>query len=84
MSSEQWFCPNSYCDTEAWLVEQSREIAELWTVTLRFGGTVYSIAATDPVCPHCGTTLCMAINLRRHAERIIEAGPMLDYVRSLR
>jgi hypothetical protein len=85
MECEQWFCPNHDCDTESWIVEQSRQIADLWSVSSRFGGTVYTIAATDPVCPHCGTTLCMAIDLeRRRSERIIEAGPMLDYVRSLR
>ena len=86
MDSEQWFCPNQYCTVEAWMVEQCPAERDLWFVADRFGGTIYTIAGTDPVCPRCGTTLCTTVELG-HASNgadILEAGPVYDFVRSLR
>jgi hypothetical protein len=81
---EQLFCPNQHCATEAWLVTPARYAAELWTIESRFGDSSYTVAASDPVCPHCGTTLCAAVELWRRDERILQSGAMLDYVRTFR
>ena len=51
----------------------------------RFEETTYTVAATDSVCPSCGTTLCAALDLgQRRDESIIESVAMLDFARSLR
>ena len=85
MEWEQRFCPNQHCTTEGWLVRPSQHVADLWSVASRFEEMTYTVAATDPVCPSCGTTLCAALDLgQRRDERIIESGAMLDFVRSLR
>ena len=65
-------------------MQQSAAIRDLWLVESRFDSSSFVVAASDPVCPHCGTTLCGAMELRRRADRILEAGPMLDFVRGLR
>jgi hypothetical protein len=85
MKWEQWFCPNDGCATESWMVQLCPDMYQTWRVAGCFGGSTYTLAATDPVCPHCGATLCarVELGLLRHASNIIEAGPMLDYVRSL-
>lgn len=63
MNSEQHFCPNKTCPTDAWLVQQSPENNELWSVADHLGGQSFTVAAVDPVCPRCGTTLCLTIEL---------------------
>jgi len=51
----------------------------------RFGGGAFTIAAVDPVCPRCGTTLCLSVELvQRAGGAILEAGKVLEFVRSLR
>jgi hypothetical protein len=85
MEWEQWFCPAHYCATESWMVQQSKDVRDFWTITSRFDEATYTVAAIDPVCLHCGSTLCMAVDLgQRRFDGIIQAGPMLDFVRSLR
>ena len=84
MDSEQWFCPNQHCPIEAWMVEKRAPQRELWLVIDRFSGATYTIAATDPVCPRCGTTLCLTVELaHRMGGDVLEAGPVLEYVRNL-
>ena len=56
MEWEQRFCPNQHCTTEGWLVRPSQHVADLWSVASRFEEMTYTVAATDPVCPSCGTT----------------------------
>jgi len=86
MGWEQWFCPNQRCGAESWMVKHSTAAPEIWQVACRFSGSSYTVAAVDPVCPRCGDTLCAAVELgqRRGAGGVLEAGPMLDFVRSLR
>ena len=86
MKSEQWFCPNHCCGTESWMVQQCANNLELWRITCRLTGASYVVAAVDPVCPRCGTTLCATVeftHMHREAANL-EEGPMLDFVRSLR
>ena len=85
MDQEQRFCPNDACTTDFWLVEQSPRIRELWYVVDRFGGGSFTIAATDPVCPRCGTTLCLTVELaQRIGGEVLENGKLLEFVRGLR
>ena len=82
---EWMFCPEHACATEAWLVRQARNNPEVWLLECRLNGASYTVAATNPVCPRCGSTLCATVEFT-HDQRgsaILEAGPMLDFVRSL-
>jgi hypothetical protein len=83
---EWMFCPERSCATEAWLVRQAPNNNELWLLECRLTGASFTVAASDPVCPRCGTTLCVTVEFT-HDQRgsaILEDGPMLDFVRSLR
>ena len=85
MEWEQWFCPERTCATEAWLVQQSHQQAEIWSLRCRLTGAAFTVAASDPVCPRCGSTLCATVEFT-HEQRgsvVLEAGPMLDFVLSL-
>ena len=85
MEWEQWFCP-AHCGTEAWLVQQAPNNAELWSLECRLTGASFTVAASSPVCPRCGTTLCAIVEFP-HDQRgaaVLEDGAMLDFVRSLR
>jgi len=85
MDQEQRFCPTQDCTTDFWLVRHVAPQLELWHVVDRFGGGSFTIAATDPVCPRCGATLCLTVELtQRIGGNILEAGKVLEFVRSLR
>ena len=86
MEWEQWFCPERSCATEAWLVRHELGNAELWFLKCRLTGASFTVAAVDPVCPRCGTTLCATVEFthNRRGATILEEGPMLDFVLSLR
>lgn len=74
MKREQHFCLNETCPTDAWLVQQSPENNELWHVANHFGGQSFTIAAVDPVCPRCGTTFGLTIELAQRDD-VLEARP---------
>jgi hypothetical protein len=83
MDWNQRFCPNQSCAVDFWMVRQAADDHQLWQLVDRFGGA-YVIGATDPVCPRCGTTLCLTVELaHRIGGNILEAGPVLEFVRSL-
>jgi hypothetical protein len=83
MDREQRFCPNQSCNVDFWIVQQAAENHEQWHVIDRFG-SAFLVAATNPVCPRCCTTLCLTVDLAyRMGGDILEAGPVLEYVRSL-
>jgi len=83
MDWKKRFCPNQSCNVDIWMVQQAADDHEQWHVVDRLGGT-FLVVAADPVCPRCGTTLCLTVE---HAHRmggdILDAGPVLEYVRSL-
>jgi len=83
MDWNQHFCPNQSCNIDFWMVQQAADDHEQWHVIDRFGGA-FLVAATDPVCPRCGTTLCLTVELaHRMGGDVLEAGPVLEYVRNL-
>ena len=45
MDWERWFCPNQYCSVEFWMVQQSLHNRELWSITDRFYGGSFTVAA---------------------------------------
>ena len=84
MEWEQWFCPERTCATEAWLVQQLPGCAELWSLMCRLTGASFTVAASDPICPRCGATLCLTVELaHRMGGDVLEVGPVLEYVRNL-
>ena len=84
MDWNQRFCPNQTCNIDFWMVQQAADDHERWHVVDRFGGR-FLVAAIDPVCPRCGATLCLSVEFARRAGGdIIEAGPVFEFVRSLR
>jgi hypothetical protein len=82
---EWMFCPERTCATEAWIVEQARYNAEVWSLECRLTGASFTVAASEPVCPRCGATLCATVEYTHdpRGSTILEPGPMLDFVRSL-
>jgi len=54
-------CHTSYCRADRWLVRQSHEQSELWHVASLVAGVPWLVAAVEPVCPFCGTTLVAAV-----------------------
>jgi len=84
MDWETWFCRSEGCKADSWLVRPQPGQRELWQLALEPDTPRYTIAATDPVCPLCGTTLSLRIEI---AETIggdyIEVGPLFEYARSL-
>jgi hypothetical protein len=85
MDWEQRFCPNQSCVTDFWLAQQSSTNDALWHLVDRFGEGTFTVASTDPVCPRCGATLCLTVELAQHTGgEVLETGRMYEFVRNLR
>jgi hypothetical protein len=85
MNWEQWFCPDSSCNEAAWMVQRDPATCEVWWVAAQVDVRPFTIAAIDPVCPRCGTTLLTRVELEGGRDRQVsaEVGPVFDFVRSL-
>ena len=84
MNWEQWFCANQVCATEAWMVRRDSVVSELWWVAAHVDDSPFMVAATQPLCPRCGTTLCAPVELaHRNDDNILEAGRARESVLSL-
>jgi len=84
MDWDQHFCPNQSCTVDFWMARQAADDCELWHLSNRFGGRAFTVAAVDPVCPRCGTTLCQTTALAHQVGgNVLEAGPLLEFVRNL-
>ena len=84
MKWEQRFCPNQACAVDFWLAHQAEGYHEVWRLVDRFGDGAFTIAAVDPVCPRCGSTLCLTVELAQRTGGILESGKVLEFVRNLR
>jgi hypothetical protein len=83
MNWQQHFCPNQRCSIDGWMAQRSPGNQALWQLADRFGGA-FTIAAVQPVCPRCGTTLCPTIEQAQGiGGSILEEGPVLEFVRGL-
>ena len=85
MNWEQWFCPNRACADWAWMVLSDPTMREVWWVSAHADERPFTIAATDPICPRCGTTLLALVELEGSLDRQLgaEVGSVFDFVRSL-
>src|SRR5215475_9506248 len=77
MNWEQRFCPNQDCAVDSWLVQQISGHHELWELHDRFSDGAFTIAATDPVCPRCGSTLVLLEDLAQHNNGAFETEQVL-------
>ena len=85
MNWEQRFCPNRFCTDRAWVVRSIPTACDVWWVAAHEDEYPFTIAATVPVCPDCGTTLLTMVELEGALDRHqgAEVGPVFDFVRSL-
>jgi ribosomal protein S27AE len=84
MNWEQRFCPNQSCTVDFWMVQHAADDHELWHVIDNFDGGAFTVAAVDPVCPRCGTTLCLTTSLaHQDSANLLEAEPQLEFIRNL-
>jgi hypothetical protein len=63
MNSEQWHCPNQTCDSQEWMVQHDPTTRGIWWVAAHANDRPFMVAATNPVCPRCGTTLLAMVEL---------------------
>jgi hypothetical protein len=63
LEEQRLVCPETWCGSGTWLVQRDAELQNVWQVTNAIDGGNWTVAATDPVCPCCGTTLAMTIEL---------------------
>jgi hypothetical protein len=85
MNWEQWLCPDPLCTDRTWMVRRDFATCDVWSVARHKEDLPFTIAATAPVCPLCGTALLTLIELEGGLERRVgvETGPVFDFVRSL-
>jgi len=84
MNWEQHSCPNPLCTDETWMVQRDPTTCEVRSVTAQVDIRPFTIAATDPICPRCGTTLLTRIELEGgHDWPLgVEVEPVSDLVHS--
>jgi hypothetical protein len=63
MNWEQWFCPNQTCVAGTWMVQRDPAICDVWEVAAHVADRPFTLAATVPTCPRCGTTLLAMVEL---------------------
>jgi hypothetical protein len=84
MNWEQRFCTNQACAAEVWMVRRDSAGSDIWWVAAHVDDRPFTVASTEPICSRCGTTLCLPAELAyRVDDNILEAGKMLEFVRSL-
>jgi hypothetical protein len=85
MNWEQRYCPNRSCTDRNWMVQRNSTMCDVWWVAANEDEYPFTIAATYPVCPECGTTLPTLGELDSGLDRQTGAdvGPIFDFVRSL-
>jgi hypothetical protein len=60
---EQRFCPTDWCTLDTLYVRRYDHVHEVWHVTDDRDHSGWLVAATAPVCPHCGGNLLTGANL---------------------
>jgi len=84
MNWEQWFCANEGCSADAWMVRRDSAASEIWRVAAHVDDRPFTVAASEPLCPRCGTTLCLPAALAHQGgDNILEAGKVLEFVAGL-
>jgi ribosomal protein S27AE len=85
LEAQRRVCPERWCARGAWLVQRDARLQDVWQVTHETDGGAWTVAATDPVCPRCGTTLTTIIELEAGPETrdSIRSSAVLDGIRAL-
>jgi hypothetical protein len=81
MNWEQWFCRSPFCRADGWMAMRAPDQTDLWWLGHDPGDRSYTVAAVDPVCPLCGTTLSIRIEVEQAVGA--EAGSIFDFARTL-
>jgi wobble nucleotide-excising tRNase len=84
MKWEHRFCLNPACSVDFWLVQSVNTLQNSWQITDRFEQGLFTVAANEPVCPRCGTSLYTQSQLAEYNHyHDQQQGPLFDFVRSL-
>jgi hypothetical protein len=85
MNWEQWFCPTQACAGGAWMVQRASTTYDVWAVAAHVDDHPFTVAATVPICPRCGTTLLTMVKLEGRVDRHVgaEVESVFDFARSL-
>jgi hypothetical protein len=85
MNWEQWLCPNRACAGGTWMVQCVPTTCDLWEVAADVDDRPFTMAATVPACPRCGTTLLTMVKFEGQLDRQVgtEVGLVFDFARSL-
>ena len=85
MKWEQWHCSNQACAREVWMVQRDPTARDLWRVAAPEDGCPFTLAAIDPVCPRCGTTLLGMVELTGWLSEAAgaEDGLIFDFLHSV-
>jgi hypothetical protein len=60
MQWESLFCPNTACGEDTWMVQQDWEHGETWNISRTMDDCPFTVVASYPICPSCGTRLQLA------------------------
>jgi uncharacterized protein with PIN domain len=84
MNWEQRLCTDRACTAQVWMVRRDPAVNDCWWVAAHVDDRPFTVAATEAVCPRCGTPLC-SMEAQAHwiGDRILESGKVLEFVRSL-
>ena len=85
LEAQHRVCLERWCGSGAWLVQRDVRLPGIWQVTHATEGSAWTVAAIDPVCPRCGTTLRTSLELEDGfgGSEIIQPGSLLDWLRTL-
>jgi hypothetical protein len=80
MAEQRLVCLGGGCASGVWLVQRDAQLPDLWLMTHATGGSTWVVAAIEPICPRCGTTLHAPQELESSADRsaIFRAEPLPD------
>jgi hypothetical protein len=81
LEEQRRVCLERWCGRGAWLVQYDAHLPNVWQVTHATKGGAWTVAATDPICPHCWTTLELEDGFG--GGDIVQPGPLVDWLRTL-
>jgi len=61
MHTDTWFCPEMACRADTWIVQRAVTHDDVWNIAQSENDRPFTVAASTPICPCCGTTLQPAI-----------------------
>jgi hypothetical protein len=69
MNWEQRYCQDPLCTHQAWMVQPDPTTQDVWWVAGHADDRPFTVAATVPICPRCGSTLGIMLELEDERER---------------